>query len=194
MATEAEVEIVLRMLVDAYPEWAREQGPEQLMRTFAMYTMLLVDMPNDVLRAAAVKHAACSKWFPKASELREACAAVGAPERTSALEAWGEVCLARLRWDRYACGGNAPYPEFSNPIILRIVRSMGGLSKLQESDMDIEVADRARFLQEYNVLVEREAERRLELPQVREVRERLQSGNGRLAGLLGDMAGKMRHD
>lgn len=191
MATESEVEVILRMLVDAYPDWAREQGAEQLKRTFTVYTMLLSDMPEGLLRAAAVQHAAASKWFPKAAELRDLAQFLGTKQLASPVDAWAEVTQARRRWDRYANNGNAALPEFSNPIIARIVRAMGMIA-LQDSEN--EVADRARFIEEYQALVSRaDTEQRL-LPQVREVRERLTGGNGKIAGLLADTAGKMRHD
>jgi hypothetical protein len=190
MATVDEIHEVWAILIANYGYYEREISGEKLARQLSVWEPLLADLPGDQLRAAALQHIGASKWFPALSELREYVLAMTAPQHASGVEAWGEVWDAIQSWSRYACNGNEPLPEFSNPIITRLVRSMG-MIELQDSENA--VADRARFIEAYEQLVKRDHDERALLPQVREVRDRLQAERvSAVHGLFAAVAGKLR--
>lgn len=174
MATKGEVLRVWAMLCAAYPTFARDSAPDALQQTLHVYQQILADVPADVLEATALQHIASSKFFPTVAELRTIAVTLAAPQFPTPMEAWGEVVRARGRWCRYDSNGNPPSPEYSHAIIARIVRDMGGMIYLQDSEN--ETADRARFLEAYQTLVRREQEDAMLLPVVRDLAARLTAG------------------
>lgn len=144
---------VWNLLAIAYPNYCREQSAETLAQTLRLYWQLLADIPIERLKTAALRHISASKFFPAVSELRNAAVdLVQAPAQT-AMEAWGEVLSAMGEARYYIFEDHYETPEFDNPITNRLVRSMGW-KELCRSDNAI--ADRARFTQAYEQLVERQ--------------------------------------
>ena len=129
--------------------------------TLAAYRAILGDLSADLLKAAALQIASRdSPWFPAAGQLR--AAAFRLLEREAGVpnmgEAWGEV-VRKIGED-----GHIRVPEFSNPLIQAAVNGVGGWRELCMSENF--VADRARFLQVYEVLAKRERETVAMLPAV----------------------------
>jgi hypothetical protein len=107
---------------------------------------LISDLDFADARVAAVRLARCAKWLPSVAELREA---VNAPALPDAGEAWGEVCrvVHRLGW-------TTPPTEtdFSDPLILRAVQSLGTWQVFCAGD---EAINRAHFLKIFPAMAER---------------------------------------
>jgi hypothetical protein len=185
MATPSEIEMVWRMLRASYPSFAREQGPEEMANTLSVYEQMLADMPFEILKTAAIKHAASSKFFPTMAELRQAAATVTQEPVPTALEAWGRItdCFNSSKYYRYE--DHSVTPEFpDDPILEAVLHDLGGYWYLAQETTNI-VADRKQFIDAYNQRQERAAGERNLLPQVREARERIQTEQReRIAGLL----------
>lgn len=166
MATDKEILQVFALLKANYHHALRKMTAGEISDLQVLWCELLRDVEGDVLRAAALKHASTSKWFPTVAELRDAAFAIAYPQRPTAMEAWGEVAR-QVRsvgsWDK---------PAFGNPITRQLVTEMGWLNLCVS---DCPGADRARFIQAYDQLTAREKDAAMELPAVSEVRRRLQA-------------------
>lgn len=164
MATNETILTIFNMLKANYHYALRDMTEGQVSDLEMLWCELLRDVDGGLLRAAALWHASTSKWFPTVAELREAAADIASPDhRMTAMEAWGEVAR------QIRLVGSYGKPEFSNPMVRRLVDDMGWLN-LCHSDMP--GADRARFIEAYKALVARERRETMELPQVVEARRR----------------------
>jgi hypothetical protein len=180
VATNEQIQQVWVMLIAAYPNYAKEQGAQQLTLTLKLYQTMLQDVPMDILHATTLQHIAAAKWFPTIAELRGLAASIQAPPARVAIEAWGDVldAMAAPSYYRYADGFHE-FPKFADPLVQRIVDSMGWGNLCGSEDG---TADRARFLQAYDALARRAVDDRLQLPIVRDLTQRL--AMQRSAGLL----------
>jgi hypothetical protein len=164
MATTDEILTVFNMLKANYHYATKDMTAEQISDLEVLWCELLRDVDGDLLRAAALQHVANSKWFPTVAELRQSAADIASPNhRMTAMEAWGEVSR------QVRSIGSYGQPEFSNPLIRRLVADIGWLN-LCHSEMP--GADRARFIDGYNALLTRERREVMELPQVTAARQR----------------------
>ena len=138
------------MLGMAYPNFAKESGAEQMAQTGALYWELLHDLPLDNLKAAVLRHTSASKWFPTIAELREAAAALVQLPQRSGLDAWGDVvnAMADTRYYTGYTDGCHEYPVFDDPITQSLVKSLGWVDLCRSENP---IADRARFIDAYNV-------------------------------------------
>jgi len=163
VATEKVTVQVLGVLAAAFPQFnlTKETGE--------VYSRVLADLPDELLRTAALDCVSKCRFFPTVSELRDAALSIkriGAGD-PSAFEAWDEVC--RLIRDQ----GHGSTPDFSHPWIAAAVRQSGGWVRLCMSENS--VADRARFLEAFADAQRRNLETERTLPQVRELALRLAS-------------------
>jgi hypothetical protein len=194
VATRQDINLLWDTLLGAYPYYTRELTAKQLMEQNGLWAELLADVPMESLRLAARVHIANNKFFPALSELRTAALAHLAPQRESALEAWGTV-LELMRPGAYWPGKYAELdddgklvhggelPTFANPITATVVRALGGFEALQiTTERGDEVSNRARFLEAYEQLARREQDDALMLP---EAQERQKLRESKVAGLIG---------
>jgi len=148
---------VLGVLATLYPRFVIED------RTIAAYSAILGDLDAELLKAATLVCGSTGTFFPAAAELR--AAAFELIEHQSGLptapEAWAEVMNEVRRV------GHTGLPRWSNPLIGRAVEAIGGWWQLCTSENN--VADRARFFESYNVLLERERYDQRMVPKVREL-------------------------
>lgn len=155
MASSETIARVFQVLSRAYPEYAAKylQG-EGAVQTLRLYQRMLDDIPDDVLERAALGHIAESPWFPHVSDLRGRCLGCMMPALPDAYEAWGMVC--RYMRDRVPLYHNGrlyrakPLP----PIVKTAVERLGGWGVLEDGG-DF-VSNRARFVEVFERLVERE--------------------------------------
>jgi hypothetical protein len=156
---------VLATLAAAYPRF------ELPVETLRVYTRLLSDIPGDVLEAAALQHASNNAFFPTVAELRAAAFSLAeqAVQQPSGFEAWEEVTRAISRYG-YLREPGVDF-QWSHDLIGRTVAALGGWKFLCESENP--QADRARFLQGYDVFVQRQRDSQRMLPMVRGQLERL---------------------
>lgn len=155
MSSEAELKAVWRMLSDAYPNNKNQPG------TAAVYAMALADLPDDVLRAAALECVTTCKFFPTVAEIRAAAStvSVGGHQR-HALEAWADVKAAVTRY------GRRWTPTFDDPLVSDCVRALGWVD-FCNSEIDEEMSWRARFCDIYEAMSRRQQTDFVRLPEVR---------------------------
>lgn len=152
MATPLEIRKVLMVLATQYPYWEREMDEQRLSAAYGLYERLLADIPGEVLEAAALAHVASSRFFPVIAELRAQAVAIQMPRRQSALEAF---------YDR-------------NDSIARYVRSM--LPDYKDCTITLKEQSfiRAQFIKAYEEIAQDERQEMQLLPEVRDLRDRLQ--------------------
>jgi hypothetical protein len=173
-APETHDEIWIK-LKDAFPQSETRAG------TSVVYEEMLKDIPCDALRDT-VNDGIATAWhftrMPTIAEIRQHWTALrvrklGVP---SGPEAWGEVMVEIRRCGQYRT------PKFSSQLVVDAVRAVGGWMLLTEMQSMDEVApNRARFIEAYDVLLERARHTATMTP---EVRDGLlgQNGHERLRG------------
>jgi hypothetical protein len=157
MASLVEVTKTLTFLAALYPRYALTE------ETIDAYHVILQDLGVGLLKAAAMELGSQDRpFFPSAGELRQA--AFDLVARSDGLptagEAWAEVCR------KIGEDGHIRVPEFSHPLVKQAVDGVGGWLNLCWSVN--QVADRARFMEVYKVLMRRRRSDERMLPQVRE--------------------------
>lgn len=184
MATQDAIAKTFALLRMEYPDHAGKHLRTKTVMTQMMdvYSHALQDIDDVVLLAATWDHVAGSKWWPKASELRDRAFDImsNALELPTAYEAWALV--RRL----LRAGRGSPYQKWRNgrpmewkkrlPIIEKAVEGIGGWGALGYSENM--VADRSQFYRCYAVLVARERARLAMLPEVRELVRQIAGGGG----------------
>jgi hypothetical protein len=139
-------------LCSHYPYWTKERTDEQFTRATQTYDRLLADIPLEVVGAAVLSHIAKSRFFPTVSELRELAIDLTSPPHPSALAAWAD------KDDPIARKARSFIPNWND-------RSL---------TMREESFNRAQFGKYYEMEVAHDREERLQLPEVRALREKLQ--------------------
>lgn len=167
MENELTLRQCLVLLKAAYPQVAF--GEESL----AVYLLALADLDPRLLWAAVLRHLALQKGFPAIAELRQGVAALilEAEGTLSAPEAWAEL-LREVR--RVGHWGRPDLP----PLTKQALRALGGWRAICLSKNG--TADRARFLEVYSLLLQRELRKLQQLPAVREVQAELAARPQRL--------------
>jgi hypothetical protein len=156
MATPLDIAQIVKVISVAYPNW---QVTEQ---TNEVYYQCLADIATDELKAA-VLHCITEpgrKFAPSVGELRGAIGDIRVRVNNvpTTYAAWQEV-LEQIRYT-----GSYGVPQFSSPLIERAVRQLGWRELCLSEN---QTADRARFVQCYDQLVERATKDDVMLPEVR---------------------------
>ncbi len=111
------------------------------------YAAALVDLDREAMALAVQSLTRTHKWLPSIAEIRAAAVNVSCGERPLALAAWGSVCGAAERRGSYWS------PKFRDPITQKCVESMGWRYLCRSTS---DASDRARFVELYDQLAERE--------------------------------------
>lgn len=126
-----------------YPAaWSKFDAPTQR-ATFAAWASMLEDVPLLAALSALKRHAATNKWFPSVAEIRAVVAESTHGRRRSGIDAWGDVRAAVGR------DGRNRTPKFSDPLVARVVASIGWVSICDSED---EMVERAHFAKAYDAL------------------------------------------
>jgi hypothetical protein len=185
MATKREVAELIAILAASFPAFKEKLGrfaKQEKQRMVHAYHIALSDIDADLLGCVVEHIISTATFFPSAGEIRRAAfhlaeIGLGIP---SAQDAWAEVsAMTRKGFYKQAAGGwyevRPPTPDdWSHPLVQKAVDAVGGWVALRTSENT--VADRARFIQAYDVYVERYRETERMLPGVREVVGELGSG------------------
>jgi hypothetical protein len=141
MASEIEILKVLKILGDIYPNFHLGSAAVEI------YVQLLADIPGPLLEQAALEHIGSSAFFPAVAELRQAAFNIleSVDPTPSDYEAWAEVQQEIRRV------GHCGQPQFKNPLAGQAVEQLGWHSLCFSENP---VADRAHFVQAYQVLAE----------------------------------------
>lgn len=156
----AEFAEILTVLACLYPRFTLTK------ETIKAYHAILQDIDMQLLKAATLQIGATSKWFPAASEIREA--AFELVENESGIPTPGEAWAEAVRQVNIY----AP-PEYSHPLIGQAVDAIGGNRVLGMTQEDMLASARARFLEAYKQLRARERYRTRMLPEVHRVAQAL---------------------
>lgn len=157
--------------------------------TIKAYTVILGDLPGDVLQAAAQDIGSRSTFFPAAAEIRTAAMDLmqQAQEIPSPYEAWQQVKsqFAGRRLEMH-------------PLAEQAINSLGGLRAFGNSQESQEASWRARFVDAYEILVRRQERDRAMLPAVAGQVERLKlsaggKANGDVQRAIAATAGALRN-
>ncbi len=158
MCEPRDIDQIINMLEVAFPNF----HPKDATLTREIYWQTLSDIPTDELKAA-VLHCMTESGRAFAPTIGEIRGAVADLRKTAAnvpgsYQAWEEVCHAIRDTGSYRS------PEFSSPLIERVVRNLGWRNLCMSEN---QVADRARFVQAYDQLLERATKEDMLLPEVR---------------------------
>lgn len=167
MATEPVIANMFRLFGEIWPREAAAISPT----TVQVYSRVLADVEDDLLKAGIVHLLSEATFWPKPAEVRRSCLRLVQRNERTAGEAWAMVGqylnLPQSTW----IGGRRYRAKPLPDDVQRAVDAVGGISYLRQS-ADV-VADRARFLQAYEAMRTREQEHARMLPEVRQVVQRL---------------------
>jgi hypothetical protein len=160
--TRTEWAKIWNLLLIAYPNRREKEGTSEK-DTITLYHRMLDDLPTAAVQAAALTHISQSVFFPSIAELRKGAMAAISHEQRAPLphQAWAEVK------EQVRISGYAATPTFSHPLIERAIEGAGGYKDFCMSELDQEMSWRAQFLKAYELLLARETEDALVLPEVR---------------------------
>jgi hypothetical protein len=165
MATLAEITAIWDILDLMYPGFSKGRTTKDMKAVLVIWCEMLAPFPVEVLKLAAKQHIATSKYPPAISEIRSIAISIMQPPRLTGMEAWGEVGREMRR-----VSGVYGTPQFSDPLIEKVVREMGWRN-LCTSEMP--AADRARFIEAYDQIQGRQQREQETLPEIRALSERM---------------------
>lgn len=138
--TATESAKVVAMLIAAYPQ------AQMTRQTSGIYERMLADLDRAVAVAAVERLIGSSRFLPTIAEIRFAAAEVLHGHRRLGGEAWGDVVAEMRRVGWYG------RPRFADPVVGDVVRMLGWQGLCSSGN---ETADRARFIELYDGLAER---------------------------------------
>lgn len=123
---------------------------------------------------------ACSrcKFFPTPAEVLESVEKIVDDPFLTGAEAWAMVMADVRRGVGYPYAGeaiNAPQTRIKDRLILRCVDAVGGWRNLQVSTSEQDISNRSQFIRAYESISRTQREYERMLPQVKSVREIIQS-------------------
>lgn len=153
---------IMAPLVATYDRFDQSKAKMQV------FYKILGDLPEGVLEAAVLDHLSESKWPPTPADLRKRAFGL-ADEGVDAYDAWN----AALKAVRSPYGGSYnPMPQFRDPLVPRTIERIGGWVSFCAGDGDF-TSNRARFIEAYRALRDREQRQVRMLPEVRETAKML---------------------
>ena len=157
MATTDEIRRALAVAGAAYP------ATKILKQTVEIWCRLLGDLPDGSVEAAVLDYLGqANPFFPAPGVIRQKAIALTCPSAAlSAPEAWSEVRQAMRQIGSYGT------PEFSTTAVEKAVAAVGGWRYLCLSEEM--VADRARFLQAFEIIQKREMDDAWMMPEVKQL-------------------------
>jgi hypothetical protein len=156
MAEPKDIDQIINMFEAAFPNFKPREYTKEI------YWQTLKDLPSDELKAA-VLHCITESGRAFAPSIGEIRGAVSDLRRASAnvpsvYDAWQEVCR------EISSTGSYGTPAFTSPLIERVVKNLGWRNLCMSEN---QVADRARFVQAYEQLLERAVKENMMLPDVK---------------------------
>jgi hypothetical protein len=141
--TKQEVSQVVFMLFAGFPQAHGKDSDERL----RVYADMLQDLDFAAARAAVARLLQSSRFLPTIAEVREQAHQLTAGPKRTGLEAWGDVTRAI----RYV--GSYGVPDFDDPLVAHAVACLGWRELCLG---DNEAALRARFIEAYECMADRE--------------------------------------
>lgn len=151
--TTQQVQQIFRAVLSGWPTQRQKMTSDDIRGMAALYTAGLIDLDYAVADAAIARCVRTEEWMPTVAKIRAACVIVTHGERATGAEAWGEV-VAMMRKHGWNHAPGIDF-QFKDVITDRIVRAFGW-SDLCHAEGAAHTADRARFIEAYDQMVESE--------------------------------------
>lgn len=130
-----------------YRNWPEPDKTEALI---SLWETMLSDVDFQVALLAVKKYMSESVYPPTIADIRERIAEISAPDRKTAIEAWGEVTSLIRKYGSYR---EAEAMSEMSELTRRVVEHIGYRYLCMSEN---EMADRAHFMKAYENLAERE--------------------------------------
>lgn len=134
---------IVFMLFTAFPQPEGKMGEERL----RIYRELIADLDFERTKKACLRLLQELRFLPTIAEIRAAERDLRLGQRRAGMEAWGDVVGA------IGAVGSYRSPTFADPLVARVVRCMGWRELCLG---DNESALRARFIEAYDAITDRE--------------------------------------
>lgn len=170
--TKKEAAIVVFELLSNYPNSERVGQA-----TIEAYEKNLADLDFESARAAVARLAQNCKFIPTIAEVRAAARDLRIGQRRTGLEGWGDVTKA------ISLVGSYRTPTFADPLVAHVVRCMGWRELCLG---DNEAALRARFVEAYDAIADRELREEAVSEPLR-----LQAPSAKALGTAGEASAKL---
>lgn len=131
---------LVAVLMAAFPQ------SKMTSQTSAVYERQLADLDVECATVAVERLVNTVNWLPTVAQIRFAAAEVKHGPRRLGGEAWGDVVAAMRKVGWYG------HPKFDDSLVADAVRMLGWQALCSSTN---EVADRARFVELYDGLAER---------------------------------------
>ena len=128
--------------------------------TLMLYADILIELPLDVLKAAMVKCALTSTFFPTIAEIFTQAESVCRQQYGTTLPDADEVWHEVTEWIKHHQTRQKVSMEFSCEELAEAVKNFGQRELLRMEDSQIDVV-RAQFMRTYEAVVKRRREHRL---------------------------------
>jgi hypothetical protein len=148
--TPIEAKKLVATLLAAFPRDASFLSEEQALATASAYRASLEDLDSQRAAAAVTRLCATSERLPSIAAIRRAALEQAEGVARAGGEAWGDVLAAIRRYGTYRVPGKDF--AFQDPLVARAVDALGWRDMCASENG---VADRARFIELYEGLVDR---------------------------------------
>jgi hypothetical protein len=160
--TSKEMESLFNLVLAGWASQRQRLSDNDLREMAKLYAAGLMDLEFETTKAAVIRIVHTSKFLPTVAEIREAAGVVLYGDQITGLTAWGEVIRAIGRHGAYKRPGTTAELEqgdadfvIENPITLRVIRTLSW-SALCSGTIQTQMADRARFADEYDTIAGQE--------------------------------------
>ena len=170
---------ILGTLRTAYPKFYSEMSKQEMLNTIDLWTEMF-SHENPALVTAAVKNLINTfKWVPTIADIKEEMYRLTETQEETPIEIWNSIKKAMRRAAYYADEEFQALPELAKKFV-------GSPNQLREWAISNDYNDgvvKGQFLKQYDVLLKRQKDNKLMLPQVREMVKQL-SDNTNMTKLL----------
>ena len=162
---------ILKVLKTAYPKFYVDMTKEEMLNTIDLWTEMFAH-ENPALVVAAVKNLINSfKWPPTIADIKEEMYKLTDTREESPIEMWNVIQKAIQKSAYYSHEEFEKLPEIAQ----KFVGSPRQLREWALSEDFNEGVEKSLFLKQYEVLIKREKDSKLMLPQVKSVIQQLSS-------------------
>lgn len=164
---------ILKVLKTAYPKFYSDMSKDDMLNTIDLWTEMFAH-ENPQLVVAAVKNLINTfKWPPTIADIKEEMHKLTETETETPIEIWNKIKRAIGRSIYYSYEEFQKLPEIAQKFV-------GSPGQLKEWASDIDYIDsvvKGQFLKQYEILIKREKENKMMLPEVKEFVEQLMLEN-----------------
>lgn len=164
---------ILKVLKTSYPKFYADMTKEEMLNTIDLWTEMFAH-ENPAIVVGAVKNLINTfKWPPTIADIKEEMYKLTEEEKQSPVEMWNMIIRAIRRSTYYADSEFEKLP----PTAQKFVGSPRQLREWASSEDFNEGVEKSLFLKQYEVIVKRDKEEKMMLPEVRDLVKQLTLGN-----------------